>query len=97
MAWLDLPAEPAVEDEQLREGRDFVGVEELMSRSGRRDRRVVDVEIAGRLARAVIEEMRWAGWSGELPGGLPWDRQPSWRVRLWEHWLSVRDEAVAQR
>ncbi|MGC9319798.1 MAG: hypothetical protein ACP5KN_17325 [Armatimonadota bacterium] len=72
-------------------------MEELRSRTGRRERRVVGVEVAGRLARAVIEEMRWVAWSGELPGGLPWDRQPSWRVRLWEHWLSACDAAVAQR
>jgi len=30
---------------------------------------------------------------GELPGGLPWDRQPAWRVRLWEHLIDEQERA----
>ena len=46
-----------------------------------------------RLAEAIAQEVRWLRMTGQLPGGLPWDRQPAWRVRLWEHLIDEQERA----
>ncbi|MGD9495689.1 MAG: hypothetical protein AB7Y46_05200 [Armatimonadota bacterium] len=48
-----------------------------------------------RLARTVANEVAWLLRTGQLPGGLAWDDQPAWRVRLWAHTLVERERLRA--
>ena len=77
----------------MREGSDFATPDELLRRCGD-GATEVRRGVAARLAEAVLEEVRWLQMTGELPGGLPWDRQPAWRVRLWAH-LAYEQQRVA--
>lgn len=58
-------------------------------------RRVVHRSIGEALAEAVREEVAWLERYGLLPGGLAWDDQPAWRVRLWTHCLATQERAGA--
>lgn len=71
----------------LREGRDFRSAEQLRERTRDAPAKTQKRTVGERLAEVVADELRWLRATGELPGGLPWDRQPAWRVRLWEHAL----------
>lgn len=66
----------------MREGRDFASREELLEQAGESAMTVRRGE-GEKLAEAALDEVRWLRVTGELPGGLPWDLQPAWRVRLW--------------
>lgn len=79
----------------LREGRDFATAEELRARAGPGQVRAVRRTAGERLARAVGQEMDWLTRCGALPGGLAWDDQPAWRVRLWAHCLTERERVWA--
>ena len=81
------------DEERLREGRDFTTAEELRARAGPEQARVVRCSAGEKLARAVEQETDWLTTCGTLPGGLAWDDQPAWRVRLWAHCLAVRERA----
>ncbi len=90
-----LPAEETGAEERLREGHDFLTQEELRALGGAQDWRWMRPSTAAALAAQVTEELRWLEWTDELPGGLPWDEQPAWRVRLWAHALEARERAEA--
>jgi hypothetical protein len=79
----------------LHEGRDFTSAEELREQVGDEAPRTVPRSASERLAEAVAREVRWLHLTGETPGGLPWDRQPAWRVRLWEHFVDERARVAA--
>ena len=68
---------------QLREGHDFCSREELLQAAAE-SAAIVRQGLDERLAAVLVDEVRWLRMTRELPGGLPWDRQPAWRVRLWE-------------
>jgi len=80
---------------ELREGRDFATTAEFVARAQPAAGRVVRQGAGRALARAVAEETDWLMRTGQLPGGLAWDDQPAWRVRLWAHSLAERERAVA--
>ncbi|MFO8081374.1 MAG: hypothetical protein R6V07_13875 [Armatimonadota bacterium] len=50
--------------------------------------------VGERLAESIAREVRWLKLTGNAPGGLPWDRQPAWRVRLWEHLIEEQQRAA---
>ena len=87
--------EESADADTLREGRDFATAEELRERAGPGAVRMVPRGVGERLARAVGQEMDWLQSCGALPGGLAWDDQPAWRVRLWAHCLAERERAWA--
>jgi hypothetical protein len=78
---------------RLREGADFASAGELVALTDEAQSRSMRRGVAERLAEAVEREVWWMRTTGELPCGLPWDRQPAWRVRLWE-WLLEEQERV---
>lgn len=79
---------------RLREGEHFTSVEELAALTKDAPVQAMRRGVAERLAEAIEREVWWLRTTGELPGGLPWDRQPAWRVRLWE-WLLEEQARVA--
>jgi hypothetical protein len=79
----------------LREGADFSSAEELEALVGEEAMSREPVTIGDWLAEAIAQEVRWLRLTGETPGGVGWDRQPAWRVRLWEHYLDEQDRVAA--
>ena len=76
-----------VDDERapgLREGRDFSTPEELEAKRN---------ELA--LAVTVLREVQWILRRCGLPGAVPWDKQPAWRVELWETFLTEWERCSA--
>lgn len=81
--------------ERVREGTDFTSAEELRELVGDSPDQTAQRDSAERLAESVEQEVRWLELTGNAPGGLPWDRQPAWRVRLWEHLIDERLRVAA--
>ena len=79
----------------LREGEDFASAEELADLATEVAPRSVTPGVAERLAEAIEREVWWLRLTGATPGGLPWDRQPAWRVRLWEHLIEEQARVAA--
>jgi hypothetical protein len=88
-------AEEERADGKLREGVDFGSAEELEALVGEDAMSREPVTIGDRLAEAIAQEVRWLRLTGETPGGVGWDRQPAWRVRLWEHYLDEQERVAA--
>lgn len=80
-------------EQTLREGTDFASPDELRELLRDEATRTVRRDLSEGLAEAVAREVRWLQMTGQTPGGLPWDRQPAWRVRLWEHLIDERERA----
>ena len=87
-------AEDDAPTERLREGKDFASAEELRSLTAGSPRRTARRRVAERLAEVIEWEVRWLLLAGQTPGGLPWDRQPAWRVRLWEYFIEEQERAA---
>lgn len=92
---MGVEADENASGERLVEGADFTSAEELGGLIGDENARIVTRGVAERLAEAVEQEVRWLRLTGDTPGGPPWDRQPAWRVRLWEHLIEEQDRARA--
>lgn len=86
---------PEPGDGLLREGRDFTTARELRALVGEVPRLRRRHTTGERLAEAIAQEVRWLRMTGRTPGGLPWDRQPAWRVRLWEHLIDEQERVAA--
>lgn len=82
-------------DAALREGRDFSTPEELEAKrkEPQNARLAAPVELA--LVVAVLREVQWILRRCELPGAVPWDEQPAWRVDLWETFLTEWERSSA--
>jgi len=90
--WCDLPADQS-QAATLREGRDFTTPDELALTTVAAAERQCPAPEDALLAEAVLRELDWLRWSGELPGGVSWDEQPAWRVELYEAGLNAQDRA----
>jgi len=87
-----------VDDERapgLREGRDFSTPEELEAKRNepQNERLAAPIELA--LAVTVLREVQWILRRCGLPGAVPWDKQPAWRVELWETFLTEWERCSA--
>ena len=82
---------------RFREGVDFVEqAEAARLMAAEHPRRVAGAPGWALLALTALRELAMFEWSGSLPGGLPYSRQPGWKVELWEAYWWGRSRGMAR-